>query len=163
MSTLFEAEMVDIHEWDHEDSIEKREKLKDKMTVLIEKSVTANKGNLGMVKRVLSKDATSPKKYKCYASFICYSVGQAQAKVGETAYGDETGWKDRSADWSQLLATAKGQSRSIEEAKMDQILGRNRRTISQEMDDLCRQDIKPLEIMLIKNSLGMKLPSLGVK
>ena len=46
---------------------------------------------------------------------------------------------------------------------MDQILGRNRRTISQEMDDLCRQDIKPLEIMLIKNSLGMKRPSLGVK
>ena len=117
--TLFDVEMVDIHEWDTEESLEKREKLKETMTVLLEKSVTTNKGSLGMVKRVLRKDATLPKKYKCCASFVWYSVGQAPAKVGEIAYGDETGWKDRSADWSQLLATAKGQSRTIEEAKMD--------------------------------------------
>ena len=53
-------------------------------------------------------------------------------------------------------------SGSIEEDRMDQILGRNRRTISQEMNDLCTEDMKPLEIKLIKNSLGMKRPSLGV-
>ena len=115
-----------------------------------------------MLKRVLKKDATLPKQYKCCASFVWYSVGQAPAKAGEVAYGDKTGWEDRSANWSPLLATAKGQSKGIEEAKMDLILGRNRKTICKGLDDICRQDIIPMEIELIKNSPGIKRPSLGV-
>ena len=41
-----EAEVVDIHEWDHEESTKKREEEKDKMTELIKTSVIANKGNV---------------------------------------------------------------------------------------------------------------------
>ena len=92
--------MVDIHEWDHEESTVEREKLKMAMTEMIKTSVTANKGSIVMVKRVLRKDATIPKFHKCYASFIWYSVGQMPAKVGETNYDTETGWHDRSANWS---------------------------------------------------------------
>ena len=54
---------------------------KNKMKVLLEKSVTANKGNLGMLKRFLKKDATSPKKYKCCASFVWYSVEQVKWSI----------------------------------------------------------------------------------
>ena len=97
---------------------------------MIKISGIANKGSVGMVKRVLRKDSTKPKLHKCHASFLCYSVGQDTTKLGETAYGDETGWNDRSVNWTQLLTTAKGQSGAIEEARMDQILGRNRKTIS---------------------------------
>ena len=162
MSTLFDTEMVDIHEWDAEESLEKREKLKEKMNLLLEKSVTANKGNLGMLKRVLNKHATSPKKYKYCASFVWYSVGQATPLPGEVEYVIKTGWDDRSANWSPLLATAKAPSREVEEAKMDLILGRNRITICQDLDDICRQDIIPFDVDLIKNSRGIKHPKLGV-
>ena len=81
---------------------------------------------------------------------------------GEVEYVIKTGWDDRSANWSPLLATAKGPSRGIEEDKMDLILGRNRTTICQDLDDICRQDIIPFEIDLIKNSPGIKRPKLGV-
>ena len=43
---------------------------------------------------------------------------------------------------------------------MDLILGRNRTMICQDLDDICRQDIRPFD--LIKNSPGIKRPSLGV-
>ena len=35
--------------------------------------------------------------------------------------------------------------------------------ICQDLDDICRQNIRPMEIDLIKNSLGIKRPSLGVQ
>ena len=61
-----------------------------------------------------------------------------------------------------MLSTAKGQSGSIEEDRMDRVLGRNRRTISQEIVDVCTEDMKPLEKKLVKNSLGLKHPSLSI-
>ena len=45
--------MVDIHEWDAEESPDRREEEKKEMKKLLDKSVTANEGNLGMVKRLL--------------------------------------------------------------------------------------------------------------
>ena len=45
---------------------------------------------------------------------------------------------------------------------MDLILGRNRTSICQDLEDICRQDIIPFEIDLIKNSPGIKRPKLGV-
>ena len=65
-----EAEVVDIYEWDHEESTQKREEMKEEMTELIKISVIANKGSVGMVKRVLRKDATKPKLHICHASFL---------------------------------------------------------------------------------------------
>jgi hypothetical protein len=44
MSTL-EVEMVDIHEWEAEESPDKREEEKNKMKKLLDRSVIANKGN----------------------------------------------------------------------------------------------------------------------
>ena len=74
MSSQLEVEMVDIHEWDAEESLDKREEEKNKMKKQLDKSVTANKGNLGMVKRVLKQGATYPQKYKSCASFVWYSI-----------------------------------------------------------------------------------------
>ena len=121
MSTL-EVEMVDIHEWDAEESPDKREEEKKKMKKLLDKSVTANEGNLGMVKRILKQGVTNPQKYKCYASFVWYSIEQADPKPGETAYTEKDEWEDRAANWSSLLEISKGESRGIQEEKMDTIL-----------------------------------------
>ena len=79
MSTQLE---VEIHEWGAEESLDRREEEKNKMRKLLEKSVTANEGNFGMLKRVLKKGATSPQKYKCCASFVWYSVEQAAPRKG---------------------------------------------------------------------------------
>ena len=82
-----------------------------------------------MVNRVLKKGATYPQKYKCCASFVWYSVEQADPKPGETAYTDKNEWEDRAANWSALLETAKGESRGIEEEKMDKILGKKQKKL----------------------------------
>ena len=73
MSTL-EVEMVDIHEWEAEESPDKREEEKNKIKKLFDRSVIANKGNPGMVKRLLKSGVTDPQKYKCHASCIIYMV-----------------------------------------------------------------------------------------
>ena len=104
---------------------------KNKMKVLLEKSVTAKKGNLGMLKRVLKKDATSPKKYKCCASFVWYSVEQAEPQPGEVEYPTKVG--------SSLVPSAnhsQRESRGVEEEKMDLIFGRNRTLICQGLEDI---------------------------
>ena len=67
MSSL-EVEMIDIHEWDTEESIDKRKDEKEKMRKELEKSVRANKGNVGMIKGMLKAGVTNPRKYKCAAS-----------------------------------------------------------------------------------------------
>ena len=65
MSTL-EVEMVDIHEWKAEESPDNREEEKNKIKELLNISVIANKGNPGMVKRLLKSGVTDPQKYKCH-------------------------------------------------------------------------------------------------
>ena len=82
-------------------------------------------------------------------------MGQNKPKLGETSYTAKTDWNNMSVDWSQLLTTAKGLSGSIVEAWMDRILGRNRKTISQDLVDLCVEVIKAREMELVKASLGM--------
>ena len=136
MSTL-EVEMVDIHEWEAEESPVKRDEERNKIKKLLDRSVIANKGNPGMVKRLLKSGVTDPQKYKCHASFIWYTIDQEPAQPGETAYTDKSGWSDRAADWSPLLLTAVGESGSIEASKMDGILGKNRKTICIDVEDIC--------------------------
>ena len=90
MSNL-EVKMIDIHEWDAEESMDTRRDEKEKMRKELEKSVIANNGNVGMIKRMLKTGVTTPKKYKCSASFIWYSVEQDDPQKGEVAYTDQTG------------------------------------------------------------------------
>ena len=116
-----------------------------------------------MIKRILKKGVTNPQKYKCSASFVWYSAEQADPRQGEVAYSDETGWEDRAANWSSLLATAKGDSKGIEEEKMDKILGRNRKTVCQDLEDKCKQDLTLFEIDLIKRTIATKRPRLQIK
>ena len=76
-----------------------------------------------MIKRMLKTGVINPRKYKCAASFVWYSVRQDEPQQGEVAYTDKTGWEDRAANWSSLLETANGNSKGIEEEKMDRIIG----------------------------------------
>ena len=54
MSTL-EVEMVDIHEWDAEESPDRREEEKKEIKKMLDRAVIANEGNPGMVKRILKQ------------------------------------------------------------------------------------------------------------
>ena len=116
MSTQ-EVKMVDIHEWDDEESPDRREEEKKEIKKLLDREVIANEGNPGMVKRILKHGVTDPQKYKCHASFIWYSVEQMPTQPGQTAYKEKDNWIDRAANWTALLKTAKGESRSIEGEK----------------------------------------------
>ena len=123
--------MIDIHEWDTEESIDKRKDEKEKMRKELEKSVRANKGNVGMIKGMLKTGVTTLKKYKCSASFVWYSIKQDDPQHNETAYTDLTEWEDRAANWASLLETAKGESKGIENEKMKRSIGDYQKTISQ--------------------------------
>ena len=65
-------------------------------------------------------------------------------------YTDKNEWEDRAANWSALLETAKGESRGIEEEKMDKILGKNRKTVCLDLEDICTQDMMTFERKLKK-------------
>ena len=49
----------------------KRESGKGKKLEMIEASVVANKGNVGMIKQMLKKDAKEKRQHKCYG-MVCY-------------------------------------------------------------------------------------------
>ena len=68
--------MIDIHEWDAEESPEKRKALKENMRIEVEKSVRANDGNPGFIKGMLKAGATNSRKYRCAAAYIWYSIKQ---------------------------------------------------------------------------------------
>ena len=153
MSTQ-EVEMVDIHEWDAEESPDKREEEKSKIKKLLDRSVVANEGNPGMVKRLLKSGVTDPQKYKCHASFISYSIDQVPSKPGETSYKDKSEWNDRAANWSPLLLTGREESGSIEENKMDRLLGKDRKTICLDVEDICTNDMMPFERELRRKDAG---------
>ena len=100
-------------------------------------SVIANKGNVGMVKKMLRKGATDSKNYKCHSSFLWFSMGQDDNKQGVTPYTTNNDWRDQSVNWSHILTTAKGHNGDIEEAGMDHVLGSNRKTVFQDLVNLC--------------------------
>ena len=117
MSNL-EVKMIDIHEWDAEESMDKRRDEKEKIRKELEKSVKAIKGNVGMIKRMLKTGVTTPKKYKCSASFVWYSVKQDNPQQGEVAYINQTGWENRGANWAPLLETAKEKVKRLKMEKL---------------------------------------------
>ena len=67
--------MVDVNEWDHEETTMQRHIEKKKMFGMIEASVIANKGNVGMIKKMLRKDAKDKRHYKCHGSLFWFSMG----------------------------------------------------------------------------------------
>ena len=144
MSTL-KVEMIDIHEWDAEESLEKRKDLKEKMGKEIEKSVKANDGNIGMIKGMLKAGVTNSRKHRCAASFVWHSLTQDKPKQNETAYTDFTNWEDRAANWAPILATAKGESRGIESKKMKNLIGDDHKTLHPAIRDACQQDLIEFE------------------
>ena len=162
MSSL-EVKMIDIHEWDTEESMDKRRDEKEKMRKELEKSVRANGGNVGMIKGMLKAGVTDPRKHKCAASFVWHSIKQDDPKSGETAYTSQAGWKDRATNWAPLLETAKGISRGIESGKMKDLIGDDQKTISQELRNMCQQDLIAFEQSLIAKTTGVVRPRLRLK
>ena len=110
--------MIDIHEWDAEESADIRKDKTEKMKRRkVKKSVRANDGNPGFVKGMLKAGAITSRKHRCAADYIWYSIKQDQANPGESPYTDLTGWLDRAPTWAHFLATAKGESGAIERKK----------------------------------------------
>ena len=62
--------MIDIHEWDAEESTDKRKDKREKMIEEIEKSVRANDGNPGFIKGMLKAGATTSRKHRCAEAYI---------------------------------------------------------------------------------------------
>ena len=115
MSTQ-KAEMIDVHEWDAEESKNNRELKRDEMIKKLETSVEANDGNKVYVRGMLKKGATDTKKHRCAGAYIWYSCCQ-NPQTGETPYTDESEWKDRSPTWTHYMATAIGESGQLKERK----------------------------------------------
>ena len=153
MSTL-KVEMIDIHEWDAEESLEKRKVLKENMRIEIEKSVRANDGNPGFIKGMVKAGATDPRKHRCAAAYVWYSVTQDKPNPGEKAYTDFTGWKDRAPTWSHLLATARGESGGIESRKMKDLIGNDHKTLHPRIKEACQKDLADFEQDQIKRQQG---------
>ena len=47
-----QADRIDVHEWDAEESADKRKEIRDQMIIKVESSVRANVGNPGFVKGI---------------------------------------------------------------------------------------------------------------
>ena len=69
--------MVDVYEWDHEESTTQRENGKKKSLEMIGAS---NKGNVGMVKQILRKDAREKRQHRCYGAIFWFSMKQDRAQ-----------------------------------------------------------------------------------
>ena len=161
MSTL-EVEMVDIHEWEAEESPDNREEERKKIKDLLIKSIIANKGNPGMVNRLLKSGVTDPQKHKCHAAFIWYTIEQEPAQPGETAYTDKSEWVDRAANWAPLLLRAIGESGGIEARLMDKILGQTRKRICIDVDEHCAVDLMPFVQELRREDETLARPNVGI-
>ena len=62
----------------------------------------------------------------------------------------------------QIGLTAIGESGSIEASKMDGILGKNRKTICIDVEDICASDVMPFEKELVRMDETIKGPRLGL-
>ena len=160
-----QIQLVDIHEWISEESEADRKIQKAAMKALLITSVKANGGNEGMVGRVLRRGATDPLVHRCNGCYVWYTVDQDPPKPGETAYPDDfkVGWQNRSANWAHLMATAKGSTRGIEVEKMHRILGRDRKSVCKDLEEICQRDLNPFQVALITRSIGLKRPNLGIR
>ena len=97
--TAQRAEMIDVHEWDAEESQVNRDGKRKEMIEMILKSVKANNGNKAYVKGMLRAGATDTKKYRCAAAYIWYSIKQ-DPKTGESPYTDLAKLLDRAPAWA---------------------------------------------------------------
>ena len=149
MSTL-KVKMIDIHEWDAEESPDKRKDTREKMRVEIEKSVRANDGNPGFIKGMLKKDTTSSRKHRCEAVYIWYSIKQDVSKPGESPYTDFSDWQDRAPTWAHFLSTAKGESGGIERKKMKDLIGDDHKTLHSALVEACQKDLDSFEAEQIR-------------
>ena len=103
-----------------------------------------------MVNRAVKTGVTDPQKHKCHAAFIWYTIKQQITMSGETAYEDESEWVDRAVDLRPLHSRAVTQNGRIDKDSIERILRTTRKLdelphfTTEEVDNLCRKDLKPL-------------------
>ena len=162
MSTQ-KAEMIDVHEWDAEESKNNRELKREEMIKKIETSVEANDGNKVYVRGMLKKGATDTKKHRCAGAYIWYSCCQ-NPQTGETPYTDESEWKDRSPTWTHYMATAIGESGAVERKKMMNLIGNDQKTLHSQIVEACQIELNAFEIKELKKApSGVKRPKLKLE
>ena len=115
-----DIEIMDIHAWEAEEINREGERIKVKE--LLTKSVIANGGSPGMVNRAVRIGVTDPKKYKCHAALIWYTIKQQLIQEGKTAYEDESEWVDRAVDLRSLHSRAVTQNGRIDKNNIERIL-----------------------------------------
>ena len=108
------AEMIDVHEWEAEESKEDRKTIRDLMITKLERSAENNGGNKVYVRGMLKKGATETRKRRCNGAYVWYSIWQDPLEDNTNFFSDESEFNDRSPNWQKLMATAIGDSGTIE-------------------------------------------------
>ena len=132
------AEMIDVHEWEAEESNDDRKTKRDLMVTKLERSAEMNDGNKVYVRGMLKKGATDTKKHRCAGAYIWYSVKQ-DPQTGENPYTDQSEWKDRAPTWHHFMATAIGDSGTVERKKMMGLIGEDHKTLHSNIVDACKR------------------------
>ena len=155
--------MIDVHEWDAEESTDNRKEKRDEMIEKVERSVRANNGNQVYVKGMLKAGATDTRKHRCAAAYIWYSIKQ-DPKTGESPYTDLAKWLDRAPTWAHYLATAIGESGAIERKKMMDLIGDDQKTLHPCIVEACQIDLNGFEAEeLRKSASGTIRPKLQIE
>ena len=113
---------------------------------------------------MLKKGTTDSRKHRCAASYVWYSVTQDKSNPGESAYTDFTDWKNRAPIWAHLLAIAKGDNGGIVVKKMEDLIGKDHKTLHPRIKEACQKDLTDFEQGLIKKNMpGIVKPKLRLE
>ena len=139
------AEMIDVHEWEAEESKEDRKTKRDLMITKVERSAEKNGGNKVYVRGMLKAGATETRKHRCAGAHVWYSIWQDPLEDGANLWEDQSEWHDRSPNWQKLMTTALGDSGTVERKKMKKLIGEDSRTLHPDLVKACEEDLKAFE------------------
>ena len=157
------AEMIDVHEWEAEESKEDRKTKRDLMITKVERSAEKNGGNKVYVRGMLKTGATETRKRRCNGAYVWYSIRQDPLEDNANFFSDESEFNDRSPNWQKLMATAIGDSGTIERKKMKKLIGEDSRTLHPDLVKACEEDLRAFEKKEVEKVKKDKRPRLKIK
>ena len=162
MSTQ-KAEMIDVHEWEAEESNGDRKTKRDLMVTKVERSAEQNEGNKVYVRGMLKTRATDTKKHKCAGAYVWYSVRQ-DPQTDDKFYGpgEQSEWEDRAPNWQKIMTTAIGDSGAVERRKMKKLIGEDLKTLHPSIVKACEEDLEAFEKEEVAKSTS-KRPKMRIK
>jgi len=138
--------MIDVHEWEAEESKEDRKTKRDLIVTKVERSAEKNEGNKVYVRGTLKAGATDTKKHKCAGAFVWYSVRQnPQTHDNMYEHEERSEWEDRAPNWQKIMTTAIGDSGAVERKEMKKLIGDDLRTLHPSIVQACEKDLEAFE------------------